>query len=60
MRTSVQALVGKGNIFGVRLIQSLGATEGFHHALTVGIDWKDFAENLKLGSDRLNGVARAR
>jgi hemolysin activation/secretion protein len=45
------SVVGKGNIFGVRLIQSLGASEGFHHALTVGIDWKDFAEDLKLGSD---------
>ena len=45
------SVVGRGNIFGARLIQSLGAGEGFYHALTVGIDWKDFNEDLKLGAD---------
>lgn len=46
------SVVGKGNIGGVRLIRSLGASEGFYHALTLGFDWKDFEENVRLGSDR--------
>lgn len=46
------SVVGKGNIFGARLIQSLGTGEGFYHALTFGADWKDFTENLTLGPDR--------
>ncbi|HEX7853765.1 MAG TPA: ShlB/FhaC/HecB family hemolysin secretion/activation protein [Sphingobium sp.] len=46
------SVIGKGNIAGVRLIQSLGTGEGFYHALTVGADWKDFSEDLRLGSDR--------
>jgi hemolysin activation/secretion protein len=32
------SVVGRGNIAGARLIQSLGAREGFYHALTLGID----------------------
>ena len=46
------SVVGKGDIFGARLIQSLGTGEGFYHALTFGADWKDFTEDLTLGSDR--------
>lgn len=46
------SVIGKGNIVGARLIQSLGTGEGFYHALTVGVDWKDFAEDVLLGSDR--------
>lgn len=46
------SVIGKGNIFGARLIQSLGTGEGFYHALTVGADWKDFSEDLSVGPDR--------
>lgn len=46
------SVVGKGNIVGARLIQSLGTGEGFYHALTFGADWKDFTEDLTLGPDR--------
>lgn len=46
------SVVGKGNIFGVRYIRSLGASEGFYHALTLGVDWKDFQEDVQLGADR--------
>jgi hemolysin activation/secretion protein len=46
------SVIGKGNIGGVRLIRSLGASEGFYHALTLGFDWKDFKENVRLGADR--------
>lgn len=46
------SVIGKGNIFGARLIQSLGTGEGFYHALTFGADWKNFTEDLRLGVDR--------
>ena len=46
------SVIGKGNIFGGRLVQSLGSSGGFYHSLTVGADWKDFTEDLRLGSDR--------
>lgn len=45
-------VVGKGNMIGARLIQSLGSSEGFYHSLTLGFDWKDFKEDVILGSDR--------
>ncbi|MFC7379191.1 ShlB/FhaC/HecB family hemolysin secretion/activation protein [Brevundimonas sp. GCM10030266] len=46
------SVVGRGNIVGARYIRSLGATEGFYHALTLGVDWKDFQEDVRLGADR--------
>lgn len=46
------SVIGKGNIVGARFIQSLGSREGFYHALTLGIDWKDFSEDVLLGADR--------
>lgn len=46
------SVIGKGNIVGTRFIQSLGSREGFYHALTLGIDWKDFSEDVLLGADR--------
>lgn len=46
------SVIGKGYLFGGRLIQSLGSSEGFYHSLTLGIDWKDFSEDVMLGSDR--------
>ena len=46
------SVVGKGKMGGFRLIQSLGSSESFYHALTVGMDWKDFDEDVVLGSDR--------
>ncbi len=46
------SVVGKGNMVGARLIQSLGSGEGFYHSLTLGFDWKDFKEDVLLGADR--------
>lgn len=46
------SVIGKGKMFGARLIQSLGSSEGFYHSLTLGFDWKDFKEDVLLGSDR--------
>lgn len=45
-------VIGKGDLVGVRLIQSLGNGEGFYHSLTAGFDWKSFKEDVILGSDR--------
>lgn len=46
------SVIGKGKMFGARLIQSLGSSEGFYHSLTLGMDYKDFSEDVLLGSDR--------
>jgi hemolysin activation/secretion protein len=46
------SVIGKGNVLGARLIRSLGTSEGFYHSLTLGVDWKDFEEDVILGSDR--------
>ena len=46
------SVVGKGDIVGARYIRSLGASEGFYHALTLGVDWKSFQEDVRLGGDR--------
>src|SRR3546814_924630 len=45
------SVIGKGDIAGIRLIQSLGSREGFYHALTLGLDYKSFGEDLILGAD---------
>jgi hemolysin activation/secretion protein len=46
------SVIGKGTMVGLRYIQSLGSREGFYHSATVGFDWKDFSEDVILGSDR--------
>ncbi|SNT29689.1 Hemolysin activation/secretion protein [Sphingopyxis indica] len=46
------SVIGRGNMAGLRFIRSLGSSDGFYHSLTVGIDWKDFDEDVILGSDR--------
>ncbi|ATQ44569.1 ShlB/FhaC/HecB family hemolysin secretion/activation protein [Caulobacter mirabilis] len=45
-------VIGKGDLIGLRLIQSLGGGDGFYHSLTAGLDWKNFKEDVILGSDR--------
>lgn len=46
-------VIGKGKLFGARLIQSLGSGEGFYHSLTLGVDWKDFKEDVLLEEKRV-------
>jgi hemolysin activation/secretion protein len=46
------SVIGQGDIGGIRLIQSLGSREGFYHSVTLGLDYKDFGEDLILGADR--------
>lgn len=45
------SVIGSGDIFGVRLIRSLGSRDGFYHSVTLGLDYKDFGEDLILGAD---------
>ncbi len=46
------SVVGIGSIYGVRLVNPLPSQNDFFHSLTVGLDYKDFKENLSLqGAD---------
>ncbi|MBI5462533.1 MAG: ShlB/FhaC/HecB family hemolysin secretion/activation protein [Gammaproteobacteria bacterium] len=49
------AVIGDGNIYGVRAVFPFAAQADFFHSLTLGADYKDFNESLTLqGSDTLN------
>ncbi|MEK7322152.1 MAG: ShlB/FhaC/HecB family hemolysin secretion/activation protein [Pseudomonadota bacterium] len=41
-------VLGQGDIVGARLITPFAAQAGFSHSLTLGMDYKDFAEDLAL------------
>lgn len=46
------SVVGAGNILGVRLVRALGASSGYVHSLSVGMDYKDFDESVRMqGAD---------
>jgi hemolysin activation/secretion protein len=50
-RSSVAALsdftvIGNGDIYGARLVMPLPAIGALYHSLTLGIDYKDFQENV--------------
>lgn len=45
-------VIGNGTLAGLRLMRSFGAREGFFHSLSLGLDYKDFNENLVQGADR--------
>ncbi|MDO9104718.1 MAG: ShlB/FhaC/HecB family hemolysin secretion/activation protein [Methylovulum sp.] len=48
------SVVGIGEIYGARLIKPLPSLDDYFHTLTLGIDYKDFKENLNLiGADAL-------
>ncbi len=42
------SVLGKGKIYGLRLIQPLGTTANSMHMLTLGADYKDFAQDIRL------------
>lgn len=52
------SVVGKGNLAGGRVIVPLSQGDGFYQSLTVGIDYKDFKENVLLGADRSTAPIR--
>lgn len=48
------AVVGSGNIYGARLVSPLKARQDYTHNVTLGVDYKDFKEDLILvGADKL-------
>lgn len=52
------SVVGKGDLGGVRLIAPLSRSEGFYQSLTVGLDYKNFGEDVALGADRDRAAIR--
>lgn len=48
------AVVGIGEIYGLRLVKPLKPLDDYYHSLTLGADYKDFKEDLQLiGSDKI-------
>jgi hemolysin activation/secretion protein len=47
-------VIGRGTVIGLRLLIPLGFDAGFSHSLSVGIDYKAFANTVALGADRSN------
>ena len=42
------AVIGNGQIFGVRAIHALPQSAGLFHSVTFGLDYKDFLEDIRL------------
>jgi hemolysin activation/secretion protein len=51
------SVLGQGNIFGVRGIRPFDSLGAYHHNLTLGLDLKDFDENIRLTEE--DGLATA-
>ena len=48
------SVIGTGNIYGARLVIPLTTLDDYFHSATLGVDYKDFKENLNLlGSDTI-------
>ncbi|WP_225616007.1 ShlB/FhaC/HecB family hemolysin secretion/activation protein [Methylomonas albis] len=48
------SVIGIGNIYGARLVKPLKALDDYYHSATLGVDYKDFQEDLKLlGADSI-------
>ncbi len=45
-------VIGAGTILGLRGLIPLGSGAGFSHSLTLGMDYKDFEEDLNLGTEQ--------
>jgi hemolysin activation/secretion protein len=45
------AVIGQGRIFGARAIRSLQDSLTYSHNLTLGVDYKDFLEDIRLEGD---------
>lgn len=48
------SVIGIGNIYGARLVKPLKALNDYFHSATLGVDYKDFQEDVKLlGADSI-------
>ncbi len=45
------SVLGKGRIYGLRMIEPLPASGGYYHGFSFGADFKDFSENVLLSAD---------
>jgi hemolysin activation/secretion protein len=52
--------LGKGNIYGVRYIIPFPSTADFLHSLSLGFDYKDFADTLEIGANAATNNPAAR
>ncbi|MGZ8162190.1 MAG: ShlB/FhaC/HecB family hemolysin secretion/activation protein [Methylobacter sp.] len=43
-------IIGNGSIYGARLVKPLKALDNYFHSATLGVDYKDFKENLTVNS----------
>lgn len=48
------SVIGNGNIYGARYVQPFKGMEDYFHSATLGVDYKDFKEELKLTNS--NGI----
>jgi hemolysin activation/secretion protein len=46
-------VIGKGDIVGARLILPLTGLDTYYHSLTLGFDYKDFGQAVRMGTGRL-------
>lgn len=44
-------VLGNGSIYGARLILPLPALERYYHSISMGVDYKDFEDNIRFGAD---------
>lgn len=49
-------VIGKGKIFGARYIMPLPSLEKFSHNITIGIDYKDFDEDVSFSESEEEGL----
>ena len=47
------AVAGRGNVVGLRLMAALRGTESSAHSVSIGLDWKDFTEDVTIEDDKL-------
>jgi hemolysin activation/secretion protein len=47
------AVAGKGETFGIRALIDLPTGENFYQSFNIGIDYKNFDEDLKIGGDTI-------
>ncbi len=43
------AVIGKGQIIGLRFMKTLPAEQSYFHSLSFGLDWKNFIQDVKAG-----------
>jgi hemolysin activation/secretion protein len=48
------AVAGRGNILGIRLIPRLPTKPGFYQSFSFGMDYKDFDEDVTVGTDQIS------